>query len=427
MDFFRKNQSKLVHRNTNNSANSPGTEASYPLAERSQEHIYTYANDKNKRSVPNTPGRKQFKITCIVLFVIGLYLLFFSLFVIIRGGYSGRYFNDINANCRYAMIILAGFVIFMSFTGYSGAYTNWKPIILTFSVLASMAFLGHLYVAKKLLDATRFTERDMAISWWDVYTDPIRMQIQDRFNCCGYKNYGDYPVASNFCLGTDVDFVTQYSPNVKYPADVVKNDSYRKKFSTADSVVDSNNAGSVAATNQNTNQNQAQAANQNQAQAANQNQAQAANQNQAQAANQNQAQAANQDPAPAVNQDPAPAVNQDPAPAVNQDPAAAVQDNQAAQQDQFGGMNNGGMMMKKAKVKQNKSKLSKRQQQQQETKVEDLQISQASGCMEHLVPIIKSKLKLMYILNYLCCIAYLVAIGMSLYYWQNMRKEKEFD
>ena len=293
------------------------------------------------------------------------------------------------------MIILAGFVIFMSFTGYSGAYTNWKPIILTFSVLASMAFLGHLYVAKKLLDATRFTERDMAISWWDVYTDPIRMQIQDRFNCCGYKNYGDYPVASNFCLGTDVDFVTQYSPNVKYPADVVKNDSYRKKFSTADSVVDSNNAGSVAATNQNTNQNQAQAANQNQAQAA--------------------------------NQDPAPAVNQDPAPAVNQDPAAAVQDNQAAQQDQFGGMNNGGMMMKKAKVKQNKSKLSKRQQQQQETKVEDLQISQASGCMEHLVPIIKSKLKLMYILNYLCCIAYLVAIGMSLYYWQNMRKEKEFD
>jgi len=392
MDFIRKNQSKLIHRNTNTS--SPGTEASYPLAERSQEHIYTYANDKNKRSVPNTPGRKPFKIICIVLLVIGLYLLFFSLFVIFRGGFSGKYYNDINANCRYAMIILAGFVIFVSFTGYSGAYTNWKPIILTFSVLASMAFLGHMYVAKKLLDATRFTERDMAISWWDVYTDPIRMEIQDRYKCCGYKNYGDHPVASTFCLGTDVDFVTQYNPNVKYPADVLKNDSYRKKFSTADSVVDDTNAGSKS--NGNANGNAGDAGNAN---------------------NGGAVQADNQ--APAVDNQ-APAVNNQ-APAVDNQPAA-------------------GMMMKKAKqnnnnAKQvNKQKLGKRQQQQQqqddkkvETKVEDLQIYQAPGCMKYLVPLIKSKLKFTYIFNYFLCIFYLASIGLSLYYWQNMRKEKEFD
>jgi len=80
------------------------------------------------------------------------------------------------------MNILSIFVIFVSITGYAGAYTNWKPIILTFSVLVSMGLLGHLYVAKKCLDAVRFTERDMAISWWDVYTDYIRAEIQD--NVC---------------------------------------------------------------------------------------------------------------------------------------------------------------------------------------------------------------------------------------------------
>jgi len=174
---FTSDYQNLVHRNTNNIIQKKEPE---PVPT-SQEHIYTYASDKDKRKIPDTPGKKYFKIVCIVVLLIGLYLLLFSLFLIIRGGFSLADLNDINANCRYAMIILSFFVIFIAFTGYSGAYTNWKPIILTFSVLASMALLGHLYVAKKLLDATRFTQRDMAISWWDVYTDPIRAKFQDKY------------------------------------------------------------------------------------------------------------------------------------------------------------------------------------------------------------------------------------------------------
>ncbi|OUM59326.1 hypothetical protein PIROE2DRAFT_21260 [Piromyces sp. E2] len=294
------------------------------------------------------------------------------------------------------MIILSGFVIFVAFTGYSGAYTNWKPIILTFSVLASMAFLGHMYVAKKLLDATRFTQRDMAISWWDVYTDPIRKEIQDRFSCCGYLYYGDLPVASNFCLDTDVEVVTRYDISVKNPADVQRNDSYRNHFGTANSVSDDSYPGGGAT------QDQAQAP-------------------------------ANQAPA---NQAPA---NQAPA---NQAPANPVQppndggdngvDNGVDDGGDDGmddGGDNGGWMKKRAE--EDHSYLRKRQaqnqNQQQEVKVEDLKISQAPGCKDFLVPMIKSKLKFSYILNYALCIIYLVAIGLSLYYWQNMRKEKEFD
>jgi len=67
----------------------------------SEEHIYSYDTDKNKRSVPNTPGRKNFKIACIVLGAVGIYLLLFSIFLVFRGGFSGANFNDLNANCRY--------------------------------------------------------------------------------------------------------------------------------------------------------------------------------------------------------------------------------------------------------------------------------------------------------------------------------------
>ncbi|OUM58005.1 hypothetical protein PIROE2DRAFT_16835 [Piromyces sp. E2] len=57
-DNENNNKGVFKNRNTDTFTNSPGTEASYPLTERSQEHIYTNVNDKNKKSIPNTPGRK---------------------------------------------------------------------------------------------------------------------------------------------------------------------------------------------------------------------------------------------------------------------------------------------------------------------------------------------------------------------------------
>ncbi|KAL6598151.1 hypothetical protein LY90DRAFT_498991 [Neocallimastix californiae] len=257
-----------------------------------EKHIYTYDNDKNKRSVPETPKRKEFKIVCIVLGVIGLYLFGFSLFLTIYGGFTDANFNDLNANCRYAMIILSVFVVFISATGYAGAYTNWKPIILTFSVLVSMGLLGHLYVAKKCLDAIRFTERDLAISWWDVYTDYVRADIQDKYSCCGYKDYKDLPVASKFCLG--VAIMGKRDVNVYRFEETLKRRAIME----------------------------------------------------------------------------------------------AAEANQVKQ---------------------------------------DLKIYKAQGCRDVIVPKIKSKLKLVCILNYALTVVYIIAGVLSIIYWENMRKEKEFD
>ncbi|KAG4106055.1 hypothetical protein H8356DRAFT_1070732 [Neocallimastix lanati (nom. inval.)] len=302
-----------------------------------EKHIYTYDNDKNKRSVPETPKRKEFKIVCIVLGVIGLYLFGFSLFLTIYGGFTDANFNDLNANCRYAMIILSVFVVFISATGYAGAYTNWKPIILTFSVLVSMGLLGHLYVAKKCLDAIRFTERDLAISWWDVYTDYVRADIQDKYSCCGYKDYKDLPVASKFCLGNEVDVVLQYPEDIKDAANVLKNDSYRKKYGDADS-----SGGVPGAGN----------------------------------------------------------------------PGVAIMGKRDVNVYRFEETLKRRAIMEAAEANQVK---------------QDLKIYKAQGCRDVIVPKIKSKLKLVCILNYALTVVYIIAGVLSIIYWENMRKEKEFD
>jgi len=403
--------SQLPNTSTTELVMKKKTEENLPLRGNltSEEHIYSYDTDKNRRSVPNTPGRKNFKISCIALGIVGLYLLGFYIFLLIRGGYSDSDFNDLDANCRYAMVILSIFVLFMAAAGYSGAYTNWKPIILTFSVLVSTGLLGHLYVAKKCLDAYRFTSRDMAISWWDVYTDYVRAEIQDKYQCCGYKDYKDLPVASLYCLSNEVDTVLQYSEGIKDPADVKKNDSYRKKFGTADSV-----GGPTAGGKAN---NPAPAAN---ADAGNAGAANAGADN-AGAANAN-AGAGN---AGAANAGAAKAGGA--AAAANPAPAADPVDQGAADPGIDAGV---AAIGKRSDVFRFEETLRRRQvaaaAEANQIK-QELAILQTEGCERKMVEKIQSKLKVVYIFNYALSLVYIASCVLSLIYWQNMRKEKEFD
>jgi len=324
----------------------------------SEEHIYTYDNDKNKKSVPETPRRKQFKIVCIVL-------------------------------------------------GYAGAYTNWKPIILTFSVLVSMGLLGHLYVAKKCLDAVRFTERDLAISWWDVYTDYVRADIQDKYSCCGFKDYKDLPVASKFCLGNEVDVVLQYPEDIKDAANVLKNDSYRKKYGDADS------SGGVAGGNNNKNNTKD-----------NGNVGAAADNagGNGNAAAGNAGNAGGNGNAAADNGGNA---------GGNGNAAADNGGNAGANGNAAGNPGVVAMMGKRdVNVYRFEETLKRRaimEAAEANQIKQDLKIYKAKGCKEVIVPKIKSKLKFIYILNYILTVVYIVAGVLSIMYWENMRKEKEFD
>jgi len=419
-------KSSLFHRkdkSNNSSLNSPNSNKLMeenrlldPL--KSQEHIYTYDTDKHKRSVPNTPGRKHFKIVCMVMGVIAIYLFGFSLFLNIRGGYSGKNLNDINSNCRYAMLILSLFVMFAAITGYSGAYTNWKPIILTFSVLAFMGLLGHLYVAKKFLDAVRFAERDLAISWWDVYWDSTRRSIQDEYKCCGYKAYNDLPVVSEFCSLRDVYQVTLYDSKIKDPADVERNDSYKKHFRGADSVVDDDGDGGAAKTTDTK---------------------PVADAGGAGAAGNAGGAGAAGNVGGVDDAGNAGGVDAGGAGAAGNIGGAGAADGAGAAGNagNAGGAGNAGNAggAGGAKAVGNKQRVGAGNvggigaglKRRQDTLVPDPTIMQAPGCKEHLVPLVKGKLKLVYLFNYALCTVYFGAIALSLFYWQNMRKEKEFD
>ncbi|ORX63298.1 hypothetical protein BCR32DRAFT_287872 [Anaeromyces robustus] len=452
-------KSALFHRKDKSKGKSPDSPDSHSfklmeenrLLDKSQEHIYTYDTDKYRKSVPNTPGRKNFKIVCIALGVIGLYLLGFSLLLSMRGGYSGKDLNDISSNCRYAMLILSIFVFFMAGTGYAGAYTNWKPIILTFSVLASMGFLGHLYVAKKLLDAVRFAERDLAVAWWDVYWDNTRRTIQDKYNCCGYRAYYDLPVVSEFCSLKDVYQVTLYDSKIKDPADVLKNDSYKKHFRGADSVLDDDggdggdggaagnagNAGNANANAGNANAGGAVAGGAGDAGAGNAN----ANANTNANANAGGGAAGGAGDAGAGNANANANANGNAGGGAAGNTGGAAKPGNANTNANAGGAAKagntkntkgaaaggaaGGLWQKRKEIVDKQYFVMKRQD--TDALVPEPAIKNAPGCKEFLVPLVKGKLKLVYLFNYLLCLVYVGGIALSLIYWQNMRKEKEFD
>ena len=85
--------------------------------------------------------------------------------------------------------MVAVFIIFISIIGILGSYTYWKPIILMTSLLTVLAFVSHFYLAKKFMDITRFADRDMALQWWDTYTDENIMAIQQEVSILFEKNF----------------------------------------------------------------------------------------------------------------------------------------------------------------------------------------------------------------------------------------------
>lgn len=173
-------------------------------------------------------GKKLFNISLILLGLVGFLFLLLYIIIAIRGGWAQSEINDFSTRNKSAILLLSIFTIFISFIGLCGSYTTWKPIVLTVTLFTCMAFLGHLYVAKKMLDTSRFASRDMAFAWWDNYSDEVIVKFQEQYNCCGYKNYIDKGRVSANC---PVELVTYVLPaDIQEPAKVEKNDSYKQKY-----------------------------------------------------------------------------------------------------------------------------------------------------------------------------------------------------
>ncbi|KAG4102509.1 hypothetical protein H8356DRAFT_931058 [Neocallimastix lanati (nom. inval.)] len=160
-------------------------------------------------------GKRIFDIATALLGIIGIILLIIFIIINVRRGWSRSDIYDVNSGKRVGI-------------GLLGSYTYWKPIILMITLLSVLAFISHCYVTKQFLDIRRFAERDMAIPWWDTYSDETIMAIEEEFNCCGYLNYKDHGFASKNC---PKDLVVYTVPaDVYKAANVIKNDTYKRKY-----------------------------------------------------------------------------------------------------------------------------------------------------------------------------------------------------
>jgi len=192
------------------------------------------------RARTNYKGKKLFDICIILLGLIGI--LLFALYIIIsaRHGWSKSDLYDINSGNRITLVLVGIFVIFISLIGILGTFTYWKPIILMTTLLTALGFISHCYLAKKFMDITRFAGRDMAVQWWDTYTDENIMAIQKEYNCCGYLNYKDRAFISDNCPKELV--IYEVPQEIHQVAKVKKNDSYQRKFGTPENPKNVNDA-----------------------------------------------------------------------------------------------------------------------------------------------------------------------------------------
>jgi len=184
-----------------------------------------------KHTNVDTNKRKLFIALDFLVGVVGVILLIFALLVSFRGGWSGKGYADVSSETITALYMLAVFALFTSVIGGFGAYTYWKTLIVTYSILTLMCLAFHIYIISLISSASNHTEIYMARSWWDKIDDDVKVIIQDEYSCCGYKNIKDFAVNSVTCPQDEINKYTLVNEDVKKPANVEKKDSYYKKFS----------------------------------------------------------------------------------------------------------------------------------------------------------------------------------------------------
>jgi len=159
---------------------------------------------------------------------VGLILFGFAVLLSIKGGWSESGIHDINSETKTAIYMLAVFTMFTSVIGGFGAYTRWKTLIVTYSILSLMCLTFHGYIVYSVKDVSSNAFRDMSRAWWDVINDDTKELIQDTHNCCGFKDIRDFAVTSNVCQKQVIETYTTVPAEIKEPADVKKKDSYFK-------------------------------------------------------------------------------------------------------------------------------------------------------------------------------------------------------
>jgi len=192
-----------------------------------------------KHSQVDSKKKKMFYTFDILIGVVGVILFILGLLISFKKGWSGSGYYDVPSEAKTALFMLAVFAIFTCIIGGFGAYTNWKTLIVTFSILSLMCLSFHIYIVFTIRSVINNSSIHMARSWWDRIDDEVKVTIQDGHSCCGYKNIKDYAVTSTVCPQDIIDAFTNVPDEVRKPANVKKKDSYFRKYSSEISVTTS--------------------------------------------------------------------------------------------------------------------------------------------------------------------------------------------
>jgi len=182
-----------------------------------------------KHTPVDTTKRKVFYALDGLIGVVGVVLFFLGVMISFKKGWSGNGYFDVPAEARTALIMLAVFAIFTSIVGGFGAYTHWKTLIVTFSILSLMCMSFQIYITYIFHHCSSTSKIHMARAWWDSITDETKIAIQDKNNCCGYLDIKDFAMVSNVCPQALIESYTKLPDDIKLPANVKKNDSYAKE------------------------------------------------------------------------------------------------------------------------------------------------------------------------------------------------------
>jgi len=203
-----------------------------------------------KHTNVDTKKRKIFITLDVLVGVVGVLLLMLALLVSFKGGWSGKGYADVSSETVTALYMLAVFALFTSVIGGFGAYTYWKTLIVTYSILALMCLAFHIYIIFLFSSATSNTKIHMARSWWDKINEDVKVEIQDKYSCCGYLDIKDFAVSSATCPQELIDQYTLVNlEEIKKPANVEKKDSYFNRYSDQLKPVSSVSSGTVTIPN----------------------------------------------------------------------------------------------------------------------------------------------------------------------------------
>lgn len=142
--------------------------------------------------------------------------------------------------------------LFNLIIGFLGIYTNWKQLILVYTIMSILIFIGNLYMSCEIFAITKNTKLHLAQSWWDKYKEEDKIIIQEKYNCCGYLDMNDFPVISKNC---PAEYVVYTIPQeILLKAKTKKNDSYKGHDIVYETKTNEINVSNIVSTNLNNGQ-----------------------------------------------------------------------------------------------------------------------------------------------------------------------------